>query len=181
MGPLLIAVVGCVVVVGGLSVGLTALGRRSAQKQLAARNATRPVLDSDQSAKLKAASRNILAARQMADRLQDETVCEQAKLALEKADKLVVAMKEQPQEIRRQSQFFNYYLPTITEVLQKFHTLEESETNMGDAAEKTKGHMVDMAHAFDLQYENMFKDEALDLTVDIEAMQMALKREGLID
>lgn len=181
MGILITAVIGCVVLAGGLSVGLVAAGRRSSQKQLAARNATRPMLDSEQSAKLKAAGRNILAARQMADRIQDESVCEQAKVALDKATRLVNAMKEQPQEIRRQSQFFNYYLPTIAEVLQKFFTLEASETNMGDAAEKTKSHMVDMAHAFDLQYENLFKDEALDLTVDIEAMQMALKREGLID
>ena len=39
--------------------------------------------------------------------------------------------------------------------------------------------MQDMARAFDLMYDNMYKDEALDLDVEIEAMKMSLKREGL--
>ena len=39
--------------------------------------------------------------------------------------------------------------------------------------------MQDMAHAFDLIRDNMYKDEALDLDVEIDAMKMALSREGL--
>ena len=38
-----------------------------------------------------------------------------------------------------------------------------------------------MGTAFEKQYNAMFKDEALDLTVEIEAMQKALKRDGMTD
>ena len=34
--------------------------------------------------------------------------------------------------------------------------------------------------AFDNLFEAMFKDEKLDLEVEVEAMQMALKRDGLV-
>ena len=71
-------------------------------------------------------------------------------------------------------------MPTLDVVLKKYSTLESSNTlEDDDLLQKTKGHMQDMAHAFDLMYDNMYKDEALDLDVEIEAMKMSLKREGL--
>ena len=168
-----------VLAVAGLSAGAVAMGRAGSNAEIRKRQAASG-LTPEQAKTLKEAGRELRDARRMIYELGDTDVRDAAKEAIDKAEKLVAAIKQQPEEIRRANQFFSYYVPTIGVVLKKYRALESSGTMEDDKlTEKTKTYLADMCKAFDLQYDNLFKDEALDLHVEVEAMQMALKRDGL--
>ena len=165
--------------VAGIAAMAVAFGRSGSnaerRKRLAAGGVT-----PDQDETLRGAQRELAHTRTLLYGFKSPELKEQATIAIEKAEKLVDAMRSQPEEIRRNNQFFSYYVPTIGVVLQKYTTLENSNTLQNDELlQKAIEHMQDMAHAFDLIRDNMYKDEALDLDVEIDAMKMALSREGL--
>lgn len=154
--------------------------RRSNDTTLAVRQKPGALaLSPEQNARIQNSNRVLLQAKLVTENVRDSQLRKASREALAKAERVISTLKKQPQEIRRSTQFFNYYLPTLLEVLTKYTALEEGNLVTEEILEATKGHIADMSRAFDLQYENMFKDEALDLTVEIEAMQKALKRDGL--
>ena len=176
---LILSLVVALVAVAGLSAGAIALGRAGSNAERRRRLLTRGIT-SEQDTNLRQAERSLSQSCLQLHGLRDAQLRNDATVAIEKAQKLIDAMRSQPEEIRRNNQFFAYYVPTLDIVLKKYSALENSNTLEGDdLLQKTKGHMQDMSHAFDLMYDNMYKDEALDLDVEIEAMKMSLKREGL--
>ena len=162
-------------------IGGVLIAREGAKKADAKQLPNGQRLDPEYSGKLKQASKDVRAARNNAYRIQNLGLRGVALDALDKAEKVVTEMNNQPEEIRRSTQFFNYYIPTISVVLEKYLALEGSGNLEADTAEKTAAYLNEMGTAFEKQYNAMFKDEALDLTVEIEAMQKALKRDVMTD
>ena len=77
-------------------------------------------------------------------------------------------------------QFLNYYLPTLGNILLKYERVEKSgiptdnmEENVIDCLEKIK-------NAMDRQYANLFNNDILDLSVEMEVLTQACKRDGLL-
>ncbi len=176
---IILGLLAAVVAVVGLSAGAIALGRAGSNAEIRKRLAAGG-MSPEQAMTLREAERDLRASRKLLYDVRNDELRLEAKEAIDKADKLVEAMKAQPEEIRRANQFFIYYVPTIQVVIRKYLALEASGTMADDElANKAKEHMTDMSRAFELLHDNMYKDEALDLTVEVEAMQMALKREGL--
>lgn len=139
-----------------------------------------PKLEADQQSKINAANQNIVAGRTLVGRIGDADIRAAANNAYDKADKLVKTLREQPDEIRRNSQFFNYYLPTINTILSKYLTLEKSEViEKAESKDVVIPYLNQIADALEKQYRASFDNELLDMSVEIEAMQIALKRDGL--
>lgn len=137
-------------------------------------------LDPDQQEKIYTASGSVQKTIYVLNTIKDKEVKEAAEKVLAKANWLVKTMKEQPEEISRSNQFFIYYVPTIKTVLEKYRTIEQSGLDAEDNKKKVMEFFADTDKAFDAMYEGFFKDEKLDLEVEVEAMQMALKRDGLV-
>lgn len=95
-------------------------------------------------------------------------------------DRIFKALIEQPKSITSARQFLTYYLPTINLILEKYEKVERSGTDSGKMAEKVNSYLKDVDKALSKFYTNLFEDEKLDLTVEMEAMTMAVKRDGLI-
>lgn len=96
-------------------------------------------------------------------------------------DKLLQTLREKPEKIKGCRQFLNYYIPTLGEVLIKYQRLEENGVVTEENTEKVKNFLIDLRKACGKQYQSLFEDDKLDMTVDIEAMTIAIKREGLLD
>ncbi|MBR0130987.1 MAG: 5-bromo-4-chloroindolyl phosphate hydrolysis family protein [Firmicutes bacterium] len=139
-----------------------------------------PELSPEEKAILKTANQHINESRLVAGRIQDASVRDAASKALSKAELINKVLREQPESIKTCHQFLNYYLPTLEVVIKKFGSLESSGVDI----ESTKAHMLsylsDIGKALDKQYTNLFENEKLDLSVEMEAMQNAFKRDGLI-
>ncbi len=129
---------------------------------------------------LKTARQTITEEKLLATRVNDIDVRTSATKVLDIANKVVDTLATKQKKIATSQQFLNYYLPTLGVILKKFHSLEEN--NM--ATEETKASVVkyltDIEQAMNRQYENLFNDDILDLAVEMEAMTIACKRDGLL-
>ncbi len=161
----------------------TAHGQGAPKTQATAPQVTKnmPNLSPQQAQTIREAGRVILQSRMTNNRIRNVGIRTGAEDALKKAENIVAVLRQQPNEIRRCNQFFNYYLPTLQTILEKYVTLESSGVDLKESTDKTLNYLDEIREAFDKQYDNLFKDEKLDLTVEIEAMQLALRRDGLID
>ena len=96
-------------------------------------------------------------------------------------DKLLQALRSKPEKIPGCRQFLNYYIPTLAEVLSKYSRLESNGVVSKENTEKVINFLIDFRKASGKQYQSLFDDDKLDMTVDIEAMTIAIKRDGLLD
>ncbi len=96
-------------------------------------------------------------------------------------DKLLQTLREKPEKIKGCRQFLNYYIPTLADVLTKYNRLETNGVVTEENTEKVKNFLIDFRKASGKQYQSLFEDDKLDMTVDIEAMTIAIKRDGLLD
>lgn len=96
-------------------------------------------------------------------------------------DRILRTLKEQPEDIPAVRQFFNYYLPTLGSILLKYVRLEESGVPAAEITENTVSCLNDIRSAMEKQYANLFEDDMLDLSVEMEALTITCKRDGLLD
>lgn len=95
-------------------------------------------------------------------------------------DKILSTLKKQPEDIKKLRQFFNYYLPTLTNILKKFVTIEESGVPAENIVQSTIDCLGDIKKATEKQYAALFDNDMLDMSVEMEALTIACKRDGLL-
>ncbi len=96
-------------------------------------------------------------------------------------DKIIQTLKDKPEKIMSARRVFNYYIPTLGNVLNKYKILENNGIE-GDEKEDVVCNCLDETKAaMDKLYANLFSDDILDMTVDIDAMKLAVKRDGLLN
>ena len=95
-------------------------------------------------------------------------------------DKILSTLKKQPEDIKKLRQFFNYYLPTLTNILKKFVAIEESGVPAENIVHSTINCLGDIKKATEKQYAALFDNDMLDMSVEMEALTVACKRDGLL-
>lgn len=96
------------------------------------------------------------------------------------AEKILEVFRKKPELIAKNRQFFTYYIPTFGSIIEKYEELEKNGICAKDMTEKVFEHLCGIKIAFEKQYKSLFTGDMLDLTVEIEAMTIACKRDGLI-
>lgn len=94
---------------------------------------------------------------------------------------IIKTLKTEQENIPSMRQFFNYYLPTTASILTRFVKVEQSGVEMGDMAQNAASCLRDIRSAMDKLYKNLFDDDILDLSVEMEALTLACKRDGLLN
>lgn len=97
------------------------------------------------------------------------------------AEKILKTLKEQPEEISASRQFFRYYLPTLGSILSKYLRMETSGVLEPELACHVVECLGNIKSAMEKQYDNLFEDDRLDLTVEMEVLTLMCKRDGLLD
>lgn len=96
-------------------------------------------------------------------------------------DKILLTLREKPEKIQTVRQFFNYYLPTMSAIIAKYERLEKSGVDTGSMSSTVVNYLTDIRNAMDKLYANLFVSDMLDMSVEMEAMALAFKRDGLIE
>ena len=96
------------------------------------------------------------------------------------AEKILAALRKKPEKISQVRQFLNYYLPTLGSILEKYVRLEENDALTESMTDNTLEHLIDIKHAMEAQYQALFDDDKLDLSVEMEALKIACLRDGLL-
>ena len=80
--------------------------------------------------------------------------------------------------------FFDYYMPTTIKILNSYSRIE-SQNLTGENATETKKRVEEslpfVRRAFEKELDNMFSDEMLDITTDIDVLEAVLSKEGLLE
>ena len=124
--------------------------------------------------------RTLVDLRMRATRVKNRQVRSLCEEICASADKILKTTKEHPENLGAVRQFLNYYLPTMGSILIKYVRLEESDIPTEEISEKTIHHLSDINIAMQKQYENLFAGDILDLSVEMEALTQACKRDGLL-
>ena len=159
--------------------------RSAAPASGAARPATPPPasavkLSPEQEEILKKGRSNLSQLRIMAMRVRSTPIRTKATAICGSVEKILNVLREKPESIPAVRQFLNYYLPTLGEIITKYERVERSGVDMQDMTAKVSEYLDKIAAAMDKQYENLFQSDFLDMTVEMEAMTMACKRDGLL-
>ena len=123
----------------------------------------------------------ILELRRMGMRVKNEQIRRQSEEICARAEKILRVLKEQPEDLPRVRQFFNYYLPTLGGILLKYLRLEEGGVPDAGLTERTVACLGDIRTAMEKQYTSLFDNDLLDLSVEMEALTLALRRDGLLE
>lgn len=106
-------------------------------------------------------------------------------LRMEKAcSSIYDVITAQPKKAPRVRKFMNYYLPTSVKLLESYQKLSNAGSagdNIRDALRSVESSMEMIASAFEKQLDNLYEDEALDITTDVEVLESMMKSEGLMD
>lgn len=95
-------------------------------------------------------------------------------------EKIFRTFKERPEQFDSLRQFFNYYLPTLEKILVKFREIEASGVPTEEVTGNTIECMENIKMAMEKQYRNLFENDILDLTVEMEVLTQICKRDGLL-
>ncbi len=129
---------------------------------------------------LKKGRSNLSQLRIMAMRVRSTPIRTKATAICGSVEKILNVLREKPESIPAVRQFLNYYLPTLGEIITKYERVERSGVDMQDMTAKVSEYLDKIDAAMDKQYENLFQSDFLDMTVEMEAMTMACKRDGLL-
>ncbi len=140
----------------------------------------KPVMTPEEERVIKVSKQLILDERMMSNRIKDPEIRKTLAPALDKADDILKVLQSNPKEIPGTKQFLNYYIPTLAAVLKKYIRLEASGVDISAETEKIKSYIADINKAMNRQYKNLFNDDKLDLSVEMEAMALSFQRDGLI-
>ena len=178
-----VAVIAVVIIVFIIVLGNKA-GSSNGEKTI--KNSRGETLDADQSSVILGGREQLMEIRRMLVRLHNTAIRTSGNEVCGVIDKILQTLKDKPEKIRGMSQFLNYYLPTIKDVISHYQYLENNgvvtgEKGTGETGEKVVAFLTDTKTAMDRQYNNLFNSDKLDIAVDMEAMTINLKRDGLLD
>ena len=89
---------------------------------------------------------------------------------------------DKPAKAPQIRKFMEYYLPTTLKMVKAYRTLDERSVN-GAEAQAAKQRIQDalkvVLKACDKMLDNLYRDDMLDITTDIDVLEQMLKRDGL--
>ncbi|MCL2099125.1 MAG: 5-bromo-4-chloroindolyl phosphate hydrolysis family protein [Oscillospiraceae bacterium] len=86
--------------------------------------------------------------------------------------------------ITQVTDFFDYYMPATIKILNSYRKIE-SQNLTGENASETKKRVEEslpfIKKAFAKELDNMFSDEMIDITTDIDVLESMLSKDGLLN
>lgn len=124
---------------------------------------------------------DLLELRRMIMQIKDNEIRLLSNRICQTADKILKTLKEQPEELFASRQFFRYYLPTFRGILSKYLRVESGGALDVQMREHVAECLKSIESAMEKQYDNLFEDDRLDLTVEMETLALVCKKDGLLD
>lgn len=137
-------------------------------------------LDEESAQVVKTANSNVLALRSRVARIKNQEIRAGGNAICEEADRIVGALRKDPKHISTARQFWNYYLPSLGTILTKYEKIEKSGVPDEKITEKVGAYLKDIKLALEKLYKSFFDDDKLDMSVEMEAMKLAMQRDGLL-
>ena len=130
---------------------------------------------------LSKARADLMELRRMQVKIRSREIMSLCREITDTGDRILSVLKQKPQAVSDARQFLNYYLPTLGKILRSYVHLEESGSLTEELKNSTVTHLGEIRKAMEKQYDSLFDNDKLDLSVDMEALTLACKRDGLLE
>lgn len=163
--------------------GILIFANKSSQEKNAipASGTEKKKLTQEQSESINMAFSQLSSIRITIARIKDTSIVQSGNDACASIERVIQTLKDKPEKIQTSRQLFNYYLPTMKKVIEKYQRIEMSEVDNADMPAKVTNYLNDVRLAMDNLYEGLFDNDKLNLEVDMEAMKLAIMRDGLLE
>ncbi len=118
--------------------------------------------------------------RRLLGRIRNLNVKKRGEDICTEIERILGALQQQPEDIPMVRQFFNYYLPTLGNILLKYLRLEEASMATEQTTVKVMSCLGEIKTAMEKQHAAIYENDLLDLTVEMESLTQACKRDGLL-
>ena len=119
--------------------------------------------------------------RRLNDSIKDAAISAQISHLEATTGKIIDAVVEAPSKLPQIRKFMNYYLPTTLKLLNAYDRMDSTGAS-GANIDGTKGKIEDMLEticaAFTRQLDDLYGQEAMDVSAEIRVMEQMLAQEG---
>ena len=137
-------------------------------------------LDEENATVLNNAKASLIALRGRVARISNSEIRSAGNDVCEEADRILCALRKNVKQIPTARQFWNYYLPSLGTIVTKYEKIEKSGVPDEKMTAKVLTYLKEIKTALEKLYKSLFDDDKLDLSVEMEAMKMAMQRDGLM-
>ena len=121
--------------------------------------------------------------RNVNDRIPDDQVMSDKLYRLESImNRIFAQVRKEPASAKNLRRFMDYYLPTITKLLDAYIELDKQNiqsSNIAGPKREIEGAMDTVNDAFEELLDSMFQNMAWDISSDISVMKTMMKQDGL--
>jgi len=128
-----------------------------------------------------AARADLLQVRRQSMRVRHKEINRASGEIAAEAEKILRIMKDRPECILQARRFWNYYLPTLRKILEKYAYLEENGQAGQETTENTAACLAEILTAMKKQREKLFAGDILDLSAEMEVLKTMCQRDGLLN
>ena len=120
--------------------------------------------------------------RRLNDSIEDPRISAQIDRLEATTGKIIDTVAASPEKLPQIRKFMNYYLPTTLKLLNAYDRMDSTGAS-GTNIDGTKGRIEDMLDticaAFSRQLDDLYGQEAMDVSAEIKVMEQMLAQEGL--
>ena len=120
--------------------------------------------------------------RRLNDSIKDEKISRQIDHLEATTGKIIDTVAASPSKLPQIRKFMNYYLPTTLKLLNAYDRMDStgvSGSNIDGTKGKVEGMLDTICTAFTRQLDDLYGDEAMDISAEITVMEQMLAQEGL--
>ena len=114
-------------------------------------------------------------------RIKNRQVQSSAQRICATLDQILKVLREQPADIANARSFLQHSLPMLGGILKKYVRLEQSGVPTADVTEQTLICLRDLDAAAQKQYENLFANDVVDITAEMEVLTRLCRQNGLLE
>ena len=115
--------------------------------------------------------------------IQDEAVSAKIRILEARTNQIFQVVSENPDKLPAIRKFMQYYLPTLLKLLRSYDHMEEQGIrgeNIRRTMQEIETVLDTVVEAFNKQLDNLFQEEALDISSDIQVLENMMSQEGLL-
>ena len=115
------------------------------------------------------------------DNIADEEISRRISRLTELTGKIFAHVTANPRKLSRARRFVNYYVPTTIKLLNAYDRMGSQGVegeNIGGTMRKIEDILDTIVTAFEKQLDNLFSEEAMDISADITVLEGMIEREG---
>lgn len=126
--------------------------------------------------------KSLSALREVRVHVQNEQIALKIKKLESTVEKIFTYVRQHPQKLPATRKFTSYYLPTTLKVLDKYRQYDSMDVQLASvqsAMREIEETLGTLDSAYTNLLENLYHEDTLDVTTDVEVLQSMLQQEGL--